>query len=141
MLTEDDVVRAVADHLRSDGWTVVQSLTTNDRGVDIVATQHDGSTLHVEAKGGTSSKVRTARHGRPFDRSQVRDHVAKAVLTALEGIARRDDILSAIAVPDDPLHREFVGRVAYPLDVLGVITFFVDDAGHVREGGGGRQPD
>ena len=66
LLTENDVVEAVCGFLRSHGYTIVQQLTTAERGPDIVATRQDrpGQTLSIEAKGATSA--------RPFS------HVSKA---------------------------------------------------------------
>jgi hypothetical protein len=129
-LTENDVVTAVANYLRAEGWTVLQTLSTRDRGVDVIAARGE-STLHVEAKGATSARIGSARHGRPFDRSQVRDHVAKAVLTALEVASRDDGVVPAIAFPGDRLHREFVDRVAPAIAAVGVRTFYVSEDGAV----------
>ena len=131
MLTEDDVVTAVARYLEANGWRVNQQLTTFDRGVDLAA-ERAGQRLHVEAKGATSSKQGTRRFGAPFTRAQVFDHVAKAVHTALAVVSRADGTLAALAVPDDAHHRDFVGRVLPVLARVGVRTFFVSGSGAVR---------
>jgi Holliday junction resolvase len=55
MLTENDVVKAVSNKLNAIGYKVVQSLTTNEKGIDIIAQKGDVK-LYVEAKGETSSK-------------------------------------------------------------------------------------
>ena len=66
MLTENDVVQAVAGHLEDEGYRIVRALSTNQRGIDIVA-EHPATKkqLLVEAKGGTSSKEGTANYGAP----------------------------------------------------------------------------
>jgi Holliday junction resolvase-like predicted endonuclease len=55
MLTENDVVDAVARHLTSDGWNILQTRTTLQQGIDILA-QKDNETLAIEAKGGGSAR-------------------------------------------------------------------------------------
>ena len=81
MLTENDVVRAVAEHLRRGGWHILSTSNTGETGYDILA-KAGGTTLVVEAKGGTSSKPVTKRYGKPFTPNQKFDHVAKALYTA-----------------------------------------------------------
>jgi len=57
MLTENGVVDAVCRHLQQNGWHVNHRCTTNDRGVDVIATHPaSGAVLRVEAKGQTSAK-------------------------------------------------------------------------------------
>ena len=65
-LTENQVIDAVAAHLAVAGWTIVKKLTTVEQGTDIIAERADPvRRLHVEAKGGTSSKDHTERFGLP----------------------------------------------------------------------------
>lgn len=130
-LTENDVVEAVRRHLASQGWAVSQALTTTQTGVDIIATS-GCTTIHVEAKGATSSKPGSNRYGLGFNRGQVFDHVAKAVLVALTVASRNDGTRAAIAVPDNDHHREFVGNVAPILNRLDIVAFFVAAADSVR---------
>lgn len=130
MLTENEVVEAVCGYL-SRSWKIVSRCETNQRGHDIEARREE-VTLRVEAKGGTSSKRGTRRHGKPFTANQVRDHVAKAILVALE--VRQDGHRAGIALPDDPLrrHRRVVERVAEVLRRLDIVVFWVDQQGAVR---------
>ncbi len=130
-LTENDVVNAVARYLEANGWSIGQLRTTSERGVDLVA-ERNGLRLHVEAKGATSSKATSRRYGIGFTRGQVFDHVAKAVHTALAVVSRGDGTRAALAVPDDPHHRYFVGRVSAVLARLGVRTFFVAGPSTIR---------
>lgn len=136
-LTENDVVDAVCAYLDRAGWAVDQRLRTSERGVDIVATRSDGQILCVEAKGATSSKVGTARHGRPFSRAQIASHVARAFYTAaaVEG-STGDCGLSALALPATAQHKEFVARVAGAIERLGIGVFWVaaPDSVHYEAG-------
>src|SRR4051794_27602850 len=83
MLTENDVVEAVAAHLPSLGYIVEATCTTTQRGIDIVARHgRTGRRLRVEAKGGTSSKDHTDRYGKCFSPGQVVSHVSRALYKA-----------------------------------------------------------
>ena len=130
-LTENDVVAAVCDALQKEGWRVDQRLETTERGVDVIA--RSGSVLLcVEAKGGTSSKTGTARHGQPFSRAQVASHVARAFYTAAAALAEAESIRSALALPETPDHHAFVERIREPLDRLGIGVFWVRSPRDVR---------
>ncbi len=70
MLTENDVVRAVAHYLSQDGYEIVSQLSTLEHGIDIEAVSvKSGKRLLAEAKGGTSSKQTTRRFGKPFSKN------------------------------------------------------------------------
>ena len=72
-LTENDVVDAVCSELRARGWTIESRASTTERGVDVVARGPKRAVLRVEAKGATSSKASTARHGHPFSSAPGED--------------------------------------------------------------------
>jgi hypothetical protein len=122
MMTENDVVEAVCGELARRGWVIEGRSLTTEHGVDIVATR-GSQTLHVEAKGEGSSKEGTARYGQVFTRNQVRSHIAVAVLTALQVVAR-GQARSAVAFPDNAHHRAVLGHAQEPLARLGVIVFW-----------------
>lgn len=82
MLTENDVVEKLAKYLESKGYNIISSQDTNSRGVDLVAKKGDQN-LYVEAKGGTSSKLHTARFGKPFTKNQIKSHIAGAIYNTL----------------------------------------------------------
>jgi hypothetical protein len=123
MLTEDDVVNAVCHHLEARGWRIDGRCSTNERGVDVVASNPaTGATLRVEAKGETSAKPHTKRFGRPFDSAQVSSHVANAFYTAA---ATPPGERAAMAFPDTRLHREHVGTIAGAVQRLSIALFWV----------------
>ncbi len=127
MLTENDVVKAVAAHLAENGYRVDQALTTVERGIDVVAVSRStGARLLVEAKGGTTSKP-TRRSGKPFTPSQARSHVSVALYCAAKLYHRRssENVTVALAFPDDSVHRELVDDIVSALEVLGIGVFFV----------------
>lgn len=129
MLTENDVIQAVSEYLRSKGYRIDRALSTAERGIDIVAV--NGSTekrLLVEAKGGTSSKAATARFGKPFTLNQARSHVSVALYCAARlrhlYLTERPEI--ALAFPDDNTHRRLVEEMHSTLQALEIAVFFVD---------------
>jgi len=134
VLTENDVVQAVAGHLEDEGYRIVRALSTNQRGIDIVA-EHPATKkqLLVEAKGGTSSKEGTANYGNPFTSNQVKTHVSVAFYYA--AMLRQKHSTSgaeiALAFPDDKAHRTLIEGISSALNVLGVFVFFVDSSRRV----------
>jgi hypothetical protein len=71
MLSESDVISAVCQYLKSQGFQITRALSEIERGIDIEAITPDGKTkISIEAKGETSSKSTTARFGKPFNSNQ-----------------------------------------------------------------------
>jgi hypothetical protein len=124
LLTEDDVVDAMAAHLTADGWTIIRALRTTEQGVDLEAVRGDERLL-LEAKGGRSLNSRSARFGDNFTTVQQRDHVAKAVAVACALRSRDPGASVAIALPDTPTHRRRVEAVRYALGLLRVSAYVV----------------
>ena len=77
----------------------------------------------IEAKGETSAHKTSKRDGRAFDSAQVRNHVAKAIYTALRLHGTGDRV--AIAFPDSALHRKRLEEVNSVLTALGIQTYLV----------------
>jgi hypothetical protein len=86
--------------------------------------------LWVEAKGATSSKVSSARHGHQFTRGQVASHIARAFYIAAASLSfessGEEERRAALALPSTPNHREFLSRVSGPCKRLGLGVFWVD---------------
>lgn len=134
-LTENDIVEAVCSYLQRHGWTIESRATTVERGVDIVARGPGGRSLRVEAKGGTSSKSGTARHGQPFSPAQVKTHVARAFFTAaasLDSATASEGDRAAIALPSTDQHRLLIDRIHDALEELGIGVFWVEAPDAVR---------
>ena len=130
MLTENDVVKAVASYLASKGYRVDSELSTVERGIDIDAVHlKTGKRLLVEAKGATSSKKGTSRFGKPFDRGQATVHVSRALYSVARLQQRHFDegAKVAMAFPSDAQHRELVEAITLPLNALDIAVFFVRD--------------
>ena len=90
VLTENDVVQAVAERLRAEGYRILGALSTLERGIDIVGV-HDRRRrkILVEAKGGTSSKKGTRRYEKGFTPNQKQTHVSVALYCAARLYGKR----------------------------------------------------
>ena len=126
MLTENDIVRIFGKYLQDCGYEIIQSLTTSERGFDIIA-KRNGITLYVEAKGETSSKEDTNRYGKPFSKNQVKTHVAVAILASMKVLSRPDHEPKevAIALPDNESHRGLIESIKSTLKKAGIKVFLV----------------
>ena len=124
MLTENEVVQKVTAYLKEDGYKILQSLSTLDKGVDIIA-EKDGQTLYVEAKGATSSKKESNRFGKGFSKNQVKTHVAMALLASMKILSLKQDAKAGIALPDNEDHRMLISAIMPSLEKLGIIVFWV----------------
>lgn len=141
-LNENQVIDALAAHLRAQGYRIESQLTTTETGIDLVAVRSDGKRLLVEAKGGTSSKSWSSGYGRPFTPSQVNTHVAVALLYALRVLEKyRDEGADvAIALPDDPPHRWHIESIQSSLMALNLTVFLVGGPEQVRVFGAQEHP-
>ena len=130
MLTEWNVVTAVCAELRSRDYQIDEARKPTQHGDDIVALKRSQTPfrLSIEAKGQTSSRKGSRRHGQPFNSAQIRVHVARAFYKAAEVISRKGDGTKAragIALPDTPKHRTTVQAIKPVLDQLEIAVFWV----------------
>ena len=132
MLYESDIIRVVCRFLKSQGYEIIQQLTENQKGDDIIAVLPDGSKkIYIEAKGETSSKKSTARFGKPFDRSQVQDHVANAFFKAAQRLRSDNNpsIRSGVALPKTRHHIDMVKQIELAIKILQIEIFWVTSEG------------
>lgn len=128
------MIDAVSRYLAERGYTEVSRSLATQQGVDLIMSK-DGDELHIEAKGAGSSRSTSARYGKTFNSGQVVDHVAKAMLKALE-VTALGKHKAAIALPADRLHRSRIERIQPVLDELQIEVFLVDQSGNVVSAGG-----
>jgi len=134
ILSEDQVVEAVSQYLSVRGYHEVRRSLATEQGVDLIM-RKGGDELHIEAKGAGSSRSTSARYGKVFNSGQVMDHVAKAMLKALEVVATGKH-RAAIALPDDRPHISRIERIQPVLDDLHIAVFLVDPSGNVVSANG-----
>jgi hypothetical protein len=127
MLDENDVIGALAEYLKRDGYDVLKQLHTTEKGVDLIARRGKlGPFLHVEAKGGTSSRQGSNRFGKPYTQSQVFDRVSKGFYTAV--LLRSKNPLPdevGLAVPDTPCFRDYLVPIVDIANILRIQIFVV----------------
>lgn len=134
MLTEHDVVQAVAATWAEGGYRVERTCTTMQQGIDIEAVHlKSGSRLLVEARDDTSSKQTTKRYGKGFTRAQAHNHVARAFYTAAKAMQSEggNNTRIALALPDDDNHRALVKNISSALESLRIAVLLVKADGRV----------
>src|SRR4051812_45353558 len=122
-MDENQVIAALCPFLEREGYRIKQRLSTIEHGVDVIAEQAaSGKTLYIEAKGGTSSRLGSPRHGKPYTQTQVFDRVAKGVFTGLQMLQRYQspDTDIALAFPAGRWEQSYLSSIAAPLKILGV---------------------
>ncbi|MBO0474496.1 hypothetical protein JZO86_12385 [Enterococcus ureasiticus] len=113
------------NYLINQGYTIERYATTTQTGIDIEAFRAKQK-ICIEAKGATSSMEDSARYGMPFNDNQVKNHIGKAVVAALK-VLNQDDkhTISAIALPDNSMHKKQIDQIQRPLKQLGIKVFLV----------------
>jgi len=134
MLYESDVIDAVCSFLESQDFTIEQRLSEIEQGVDIIA-KSGNINFYIEAKGETSSKSHTNRYGKQFTTSQVRDHISVALYKSAELLttySQNQNIRVGIALPDNEQHNNYVERIKFGIENLGITLLWVDQNKQVR---------
>lgn len=135
MLTENNIIELVCRYLEDDGYKINQSLKTTQRGIDIIAFK-DGITWKIEAKGATSSKEKSNRYGKGFDKNQVKTHVSVALYAISKLITLDDDRNNncyGLALPFDEKHKLIISEIKKVLELIGITIFWVKEDGEVIE--------
>ena len=110
MLFEDTTIDCLINHLKEKNYQILSISDATQHGYDLVA-EKDGRKLYIEAKGQTSSKPGTKRYGQEFTSSQKFDHVAKAVLKAMQTLNQESESESGIALPYEPGHIKLIDSI------------------------------
>lgn len=130
MLNENEVVDYVCKYLVEEGWTINQCLGTTQKGIDIIA-EKEGKSIPFEVKGATSSIEKSSRYLKPFNRNQVKHHVAMALYKCSEVLTENHFNQVCIALPDDDLHREMVMKISDAIERLTIDVYFVNIQGEI----------
>jgi hypothetical protein len=133
LITENDIVNALAKYLVASGWEISQQLTTRQRGIDLIATRPGLGRLLIESKGGTSADERSNRHGKPFSPVQIVKHVSVAFYYVAKLQSQYPNDQVAMALPADHRHRAAVLAIEPALTKLGIKVYFVDDQFQVHD--------
>jgi hypothetical protein len=134
MLTESEVIDAVCEFLKNNGWSIKSHCIETEKGDDIIAIHSKRNLLAtIEAKGETSSMEHTSRYGKPFSSTQVKSHVARAFFRAAKSVGT--DHLGGLALPKTRAHISCVAEIEAALRLLRLEVFWVSVDGSVETSG------
>ena len=134
MLTENDVIDAVANYLETKDWRVESKLTTSQTGIDLEARKkNETGRMLIEAKGETSSKGYTKNFGKPFSPTQALSHVSRAFYTVAKLQSEHPTDSVGIALPDNTDHTKLIDAIGGVLCKLDIHIFFVAGDKSVRK--------
>jgi hypothetical protein len=127
MLTENDIIENLTNFLIEKDYEIVQSLTTNQQGIDVIA-KTNFETLYIEAKGETSSKQSSNRFGKPFNGNQIKSHISVALLATMKVISNNPSgnmTKVGIALPDTIGQRKIINQILPALKMLDIRIYWV----------------
>jgi hypothetical protein len=134
MLTENQIIEYFCNYLIGNGYKINQSLNTNEKGVDIIASK-DGKDIKVEAKGATSALSTSNRYGREFNKNQVHNHVSVALfmISKLMTEDNGKNIDYAFVLPCNENHINEIKSISLVIKRLFIKVFLVKENGEVIE--------
>lgn len=125
-LTENDIIESLKEYFVKEGYEIKECSTTNQHGIDLVVKKNN-DIIKIEAKGATSSKKNSNRYGKEFSSSQVKDHIAKALLKTLECLEfDNPNVRVAMAFPNNSKHRAELIKILPCIKKLRIIIYLVD---------------
>lgn len=139
MLYELDIIDAVCNELVKRGYLVVSRKSEHKHtGSDIIAKKVDSGInlrFFIEAVGETSSQTTSTRHGKPFNRSQIKVHLSELLFTTAQTLSMQKidgfDYKVGLAIPDNKDHREMIASILPFLESVKIVVFFVQE-GHIE---------
>lgn len=134
MLTESQVIDAVCRHLSRRGWRIESRCSESQRGEDIVAFHRSRPVrVVIEAKGETSSKPASNRHGKAFSAGQATSHISRALYSSMKSMKR--GTICGMAFPKNDIHLERIQAIEPTLRKLRLEVFWVLSSGEVEQAG------
>jgi hypothetical protein len=130
LLEEDEVITFMCKWLKANDWSVDSRCFGSTHGIDIVATRN-GKTLLLEAKGARAGMKAKNRKREKFDPGQIKDHLGKAIVKALELKAAKPDASVGIVQPDAPAIRKVLDPILTELLALKIVFFLISGKGEV----------
>jgi len=132
-MDENEVIEHLCTYLESQGWCITSRVAAGDRGIDVVAIHPNKERFFIEAKGGTSSRPGSSRHGKPYTKTQVFDVTSKGLMQCLHHIAaNKNQVRVAFAYPDGKSFSDYIDPIKPLLNILGLNLFCVKKNGTVE---------
>lgn len=129
-LTEDETVKILMEHLKSEKWVIESYCLGQKRGYDIVAYKGNKK-LIVEVKGARASDSSLTKRRQHFDSGQIKTHFGKAVIKSFETQNKFPNAEIAIAHPDNEYMRSVIGGLIKNINNAGITHFWVNQSGQV----------
>jgi Holliday junction resolvase-like predicted endonuclease len=133
MLTENDVIKFVSLYLKNNGYNILETKNTTEKGIDIVADHPKKGKCFVEAKGETSSQKGSSKYGEPFDKSQIKTHIGAALLMSFQIKQKNENSNIFIALPYEKRHLEIIDSIRNCLIKTDIKVLFVKNDGSIEE--------
>lgn len=129
-LTEDETIEILERYFLYKGYTV-KCCYGMTKGCDIIATKAKQKDVYIEVKG-----ARPANNSKPvFESKQITTHFGKAIYQIMKRISDNQDYDRkhnyAIAHPNDPVIRKFIGKLTPLLKDFVIIHYWVNEDGSV----------
>jgi hypothetical protein len=132
-MDENEVIEHLCNYLETQGWHITSRVAAGDRGIDVVAIHPNRGRFFIEAKGGTSSRPGSSRHGKPYTKTQVFDVTSKGLMQCLHHIAaNKNQVHVAFAYPDDKYFSDYIDPIKPLLNILGLNLFCIKNNGSVE---------
>jgi hypothetical protein len=133
-MDENDVIECIRKHLEEGAWKIEQAIRAGEPGIDVIARSSVGHRFLIEAKGGTSSRPGSNRHGKPYTKTQVFDVCSKGLMQCLHHVARKKpDELIGFAYPRGRYFSDYMDPIADLIHGIGIVLFIVESDGRVTE--------
>jgi Restriction endonuclease len=134
MLTENEIIKKMVSFFEKKGFSICETHSTNEHGIDIIAKSPKGIPYYIEAKGETSSKSNTKRFGKSFNKNQVRTHISVAMTKCFQTLQKSpDNCVVGIALPKDENHFSIIKSIEKPLRKTELKIYLVNKDGTVEE--------
>ena len=133
---EGNVSRRIKELLENTGYMIVKfNLDKRARGHDIEAVKNDEK-LIVEVKGFPSDKyVGGKKKGQPkptHPNLQAKHWFSQALFALIVAKSQNPSVKIALGLPDSRKYGEFINKIEYVKEKLGLFSYLVDENGNVR---------
>jgi Holliday junction resolvase-like predicted endonuclease len=132
MLTENDVIKFVSKYLEDNGYDILETKKTTEKGIDIVAEHPKKGKCFVEAKGETSSQKESNRYGEKFNKRQIKTHIGAALLMSFQIKQEHENSDVLIALPYEKNHLEIIDTIKNCLIKTNIRVIFVKNDGNIE---------
>lgn len=129
MLTDIEVTQLLCQHFSNKGSNV-KITSDSGRKEYVLVVNTKKHVLFIVAKGTTGFRKNSKIKGRPYDATQIANHVGRAIISLLKIVDTKPEgkrTKAAFAFPDVPSYKKIIEKIYFPLHKLGVAFFSVSE--------------